>query len=151
MICGQGFCVLIANLTHVSRLTNLECGLRLFCTVLPDKVYEKIRLRQCALEIATWHITFHEFFVLAAVLCAIMQVQGGCVQKSLLTELAFIRKTSLVCLQMIVHRILILLGTVTVRTHVETLCIFRVRIGHSSHVRGAAGWFNIFCGDYAQV
>jgi len=73
------------------------------------------------------------------------------VQKSLLTELAFIRKTSLVCLQMIVHRILILLGTVTVRTHVETLCIFRVRIGHSSHIVGAAGVFNFFCGDYAQV
>jgi len=72
VICGQGFCVLLADFARVSRVTDIQCGLRLFCTVLPDKVYQKIRLRQCALEIATWHITFHEFFVLAAVLCAIM-------------------------------------------------------------------------------
>ena len=65
-------------------------------------------------------------------------------QKSLLTEVTFIRKTSLVCLQMIVHRILLLLRNVTVRTHVEALRIFRVRIGHSSRMAGGPGRFNFY-------
>ena len=72
VICGQGLCVLLANFACVSCVTDVQSGLCFFCAVLPDKVYEKIRLRQCALEITTRYVTFHEFFVLAAVLCALM-------------------------------------------------------------------------------
>ena len=72
VIRGQGLCVLLANLTNVSRFTDIQRSLRFFCAVLPDKVYEKIRLRQCALKITCWHITFHEFFILLTMLCALV-------------------------------------------------------------------------------
>ena len=70
VIRGQGLCVLLANLTNVSRVTDIQRSLCFFCAVLPNEVYEKIRLRQRALEIATRYVTFHEFFVLFTMLCA---------------------------------------------------------------------------------
>jgi len=72
MIRSQRLRILTTHFTHMSRLTNLECGLCLLCAVLPDKVYQKIRLRECSLEVTTRHVTIHEFFVLFTVLCALV-------------------------------------------------------------------------------
>ena len=72
MIRSQRLRILPANLTNVPCVTDIQCSLCLLCAVLPDKVYEKIRLRECSLEFTTRHVTIHEFFVLFTVLCALV-------------------------------------------------------------------------------
>ena len=65
-------------------------------------------------------------------------------QKSLLTEGALMRKTGLVCLQMIVHGALVLLNNVTVRANIMSVRILRIGIRHGSESAVAAGGFNFF-------
>jgi hypothetical protein len=59
-------------------------------------------------------------------------------QKSLFTEGTLIRKTTFVRLQMIMHRVLVLLNNVTLWANIVSIRILRVRIGHSSHVGGGS-------------
>jgi hypothetical protein len=72
MIRSQRLRILTTQFTHMSSFTNIECSLYLLCTVFSDKMYEKIRLRECSLEFTTRHVTIHEFFVLFTVLCALV-------------------------------------------------------------------------------
>jgi hypothetical protein len=72
MIRSQRLRILTTHFTHMSRLTNLECGLCLLRAVLPDKVYQKIRLRERPLEFTTRHVALHESFGFLAVLCALV-------------------------------------------------------------------------------
>jgi len=66
-------------------------------------------------------------------------------QKSLFTEGTLIRKTTFVRLQMIMHRVLVLLNNVTLWANIVSIRILRVRIGHSSHV-GGVDQFNFYTG-----
>ena len=72
MICSQRLRILTTQFTHVSSLTNIECGLCLLCAMAPDKVYEKIRLRERTLEFTTRHVALHEPFGFLAVLCTLV-------------------------------------------------------------------------------
>ncbi len=47
-------------------------------------------------------------------------------------------------LHMIVHRVLVFLRNVTVRTHIESIRVFCVDIGHYSDSVLGAGGFNFF-------
>jgi hypothetical protein len=143
---GERLCVLPAEITGVSGIRHTQCGLCLFCAMFSDKVYQKIRLCERALEFTTRHVTFHEFFILFAVLCAIVQFQGGCMKKPFFAEETLIRKTGLMRLHMIVHRVLVFLSNIAMRTHIESICVFCVDVGHASDVGGGADGFNFFGG-----
>jgi hypothetical protein len=65
-------------------------------------------------------------------------------KKPFFTETTLIRKTSFVRLHMIVHRVLVLLRNVTVRTHVESIRVFCVDISHTSDMVRADHVFNFF-------
>ena len=98
--------------------------------MLPDEMYEKIRLRECPLKGAAMNATLHEFLGLLAMLRPFMEVQRRGMEKSLLTEITLEREPSLVRLQMVVHRVLLLLRHVAVRTHIEAGSIFGIGVGH---------------------
>ena len=98
--------------------------------MLPDEMYQKIRFRECPLKGTPMNATLHEFLGLLAMLCPFMEVQRRGVKKSLLTEITLEREPSLMRLQMVVHRVLLLLRHVTVRTLVEAGRIFGIRVGH---------------------
>ena len=72
-------------------------------------------------------------------------------KKSLLTECALIRKTCLVRLQMIVHRVLVFLSNIAVRTYVESIRVFCVDIRHGSDSGGGPHGFNFCCAGSKSV
>ena len=126
----QGFHALTAYLAVVGIFRCHKRCLDFGCAVLPDEMYQKIRLRECTLKGTSMNATLHEFLGLFAMLCPFMEVQRRGVEKPLLTEITLEREASLVRLQMVVHRVLLLLRHVAVRTQIEAGSIFGVRISH---------------------
>ena len=144
MKCRQGFHALTTYLTVIGVFRCHQRCLDFGGAVLPDEMYKKIRLRECPLKGTAMNATLHEFLGLLTVLCPFVEIQRRGVEKSLLTEITLERKPRLVRLQMIVHRILLLLCHVTVRAHVESSRIFSICVGHRlDRVDGGDG-FNFF-------
>ena len=65
-------------------------------------------------------------------------------KKSFFAEETFIRKTGLMRLHMIVHRVLVFLSNIAMRTHIESIRVFCVDIGHASDNGGGTDGFNFF-------
>ena len=72
-------------------------------------------------------------------------------KKSFFAEETFIRKTGLMRLHMIVHRVLVFLSNIAMRTHIESIRVFCVDIGHASDSGGGTDGFNFFGGGDLKV
>ena len=103
----------------------------LFSTMFPHEMNNPICLCK-SLKRATG--TFERSRLLLGVSGSYMESQRIGVEKLLLTGRALKGKMTLMCLQMIMHRVLILFNGLTDATHVGTLCVLLVGVWHTVKV-----------------
>lgn len=118
----------------------------LFSTMFPHEMNDPICLCK-SLKRATG--TFERSRLLLGMSGSYMESQCIGVEKLLLTGRALKRKMTLVRLQMIMHRILILFDGLADATHIGTLCVLLVGVWHTGQL--AVGQHQFFTGVCASL